>query len=72
MDPSAKLLAELKYWLDREGIVLPPERIAGALADYIDVRHHVDVVAAALPQDEPATVLVLRSPATPNSPKSPA
>ena len=68
MDPSAKLLAEFKYWLDREGIILPPERIAGALADYADVRHHVDVVTAASPQEEPATVLVLRAPDTPDSP----
>lgn len=59
MDESGKLLAEFKYWLDREGIILPPDRIAGALADYADVRHHVDVVAAAAPREEPATVLVL-------------
>ena len=30
-----------------------------SLADYADVRHHVDVVAAAAPREEPATVLVL-------------
>ena len=59
MDESGKLLAEFKYWLDREGIILPPDRFAAALADYVDVRHHVDVVAAASPREEPATVLVL-------------
>ena len=64
MDESGKLLAELKYWLEREGIILPPDRITGALADYADVRHHVDVVAAASPREEPATVLVLRSRST--------
>ena len=59
MDEPGRLLAEFKYWLDREGISLSPERIAGALADYADVRHHVDVVAAASPREEPATVVAL-------------
>jgi len=62
MDERDELLAEFEYWLAREGIDLPPERRLGALADYADVRKHVEIVeSASLSNTEPATVYVLRS-----------
>lgn len=62
MDQQDTLLAEFEYWLKREGIVLPPERRLGALADFADVRKHVEIVDnASQSNPEPSTVFVLRS-----------
>ena len=62
MNERDKLLAEFEYWLEREGIDLPPERRLGALADFADVRKHVEVVeGGSTANAEPATVYLLRS-----------
>ena len=62
MDEQDTLLAEFEYWLKREGIALPPERRLGALADFADVRKHVEIVDhASQSNPEPSTVFVLRS-----------
>ena len=62
MDERDKLLAEFEYWLQREGIDLPPERRLGALADFADLRRHVEVVNCGSESNaEPSTVFVLRS-----------
>ena len=61
MDERDKLAAEFEYWLDREGIGLSPERRLGALADFADLRKHVEVVNSASQSNaEPSTVFVLR------------
>ena len=66
MDERDKLLAEFEYWLDKEGIGLPPERRLGALADFADVRRHVEIVNRdARSNAEPSTVFVLRSRVSP-------
>ena len=62
MDERDKLAAEFDYWLKREGIGLPPERRLGALADFADIRRHVEVVNCSSQSNaEPSTVFVLRS-----------
>ena len=62
MDEQDKLLAEFEYWLHKEDIDLSPERRLHALADFIDVRKHVEVVARATESEsEPSMVFVLRS-----------
>ena len=62
MDERDRLLAEFEYWLEYEGIGLPPERRLGALADFADVRRHVGIVdGASQSNPEPSTVFVLRS-----------
>ena len=62
MDERDELLAEFEYWLDRERIALPPERRLAALADFADVRRHVEIVNRSSPSDaEPSTVYALRS-----------
>ena len=61
MDERDTLLAEFEYWLKRERIALPPERRLGALADFADVRKHVEIVDIACQSDpEPSTVPVLQ------------
>ena len=61
MNERDKLLAEFEYWLDREGIALPPERRLDALADFADVRKHVEVVEGVSQSNaEPSTVFLLR------------
>ena len=62
MNERDKLCAEFDYWLAREGIDIPPERRLSALADFIDVRKHVEIVESGSPStSEPSTVFVLRS-----------
>ena len=61
MEKQDELLAEFKYWLNREGITLPAERRTAALADFADLRKHVDIVDLACQADpEPSTVRVLQ------------
>ena len=62
MEKQDALLAEFEYWLKREGIALPAERCLAALADFADVRKHVEIVDnASQSNPEPSTVFVLRS-----------
>ena len=66
MDEHDKLLAEFEYWLRKEGIDLPPALRLDALADFADVRTHVEVVdRASESNSEPSTVFVLRSGVSP-------
>ena len=61
MDERDALLAQFDYWLDKEGIALPAERRLAALADFADVRRHVEIVDRSTPSDaEPAVVYLLR------------
>ena len=61
MDEQDTLLAEFEYWLKMEGIALPAERRLGALADFADVRKHVEIVEGGSQSNaEPATVFLLR------------
>jgi len=62
MSEQDKLLAEFEYWLNREGIDLSSERRLAALAEFADVRRHVEIVSRALqPDSEPSIVFVVRS-----------
>ena len=62
MEERDRLLAEFEYWLDKEGIGLPAERRLGALADFADIRRHVEIVNGGSESNaEPSTVFVLRS-----------
>ena len=61
MEKQDALLAEFDYWLRREGITLPAERRQDALADFADVRKHVEIVdIASQSNPEPSTVFLLR------------
>ena len=61
MEEQNRLLADFKYWLNREGIALPPERYLEALADFADIRRHVEIVNGEFGSEtEPATVFALR------------
>lgn len=54
------LAAEYLALLARAGITMPPERLAGAVEEYADIRTHIDRVNAACPSDaEPATLFGL-------------
>lgn len=54
------LAAEYLALLARAGITMPPERLAGAVEEYADIRPHIDRVNAACPSDaEPATLFGL-------------
>ena len=59
-DPAA---AEYLALLARAGIAVPPERLAEAVAEYVELRGHVERVNAACPPDaEPATMFHLPRP----------
>ena len=61
MEKQDELLAEFEYWLKREGITFPAERCLAGLADFVDVRRHVEIVDIACQSaPESSTVLVLR------------
>lgn len=54
------LAAEYLALLARAGITMPPERLAGAVEEYADIRTHIDRFNAACPSDaEPATLFGL-------------
>ncbi len=54
------LAAEYLALLARAGITMPPERLAGVVEEYADIRTHIDRVNAACPSDaEPATLFGL-------------
>lgn len=54
------LAAEYLALLAHAGITMPPERLAGAVEEYADIRTHIDRVNAACPSDaEPATLFGL-------------
>lgn len=51
------LAAEYLALLARAGIAMPPERLAEAVAEYAELRAHIDRVNAACPPEaEPATL----------------
>ena len=55
------LTAEYMALLARAGIAMPPERLADAVAEFAELRTHVERVNAACPPEaEPATLFGLR------------
>lgn len=55
--------AEYLALLARAGIAMPPERLAEAVAEFLDLRSHVERVNAACPPDaEPSTMFELPRP----------
>ncbi len=71
--PDEQALAgELKALLDREGILLAPDRLAALLPEFRDIRSQVAMVNGACPAEgEPAVVFALPAlaPPVPDAPR---